>query len=292
MIVTTEIAEVRQQRWADPSLTWGLVPTMGFLHEGHLSLARLSLTENEKTAVTIFVNPTQFAPNEDLSSYPRSVARDLALLEELGVDLVFTPSNDTMYPPDFQTTISLSQVTRPLEGSSRPSHFAGVATVVAKLFNIVQPTRAYFGQKDAQQTIVLRQLVRDLNFNLDIVIGATVREPDGLALSSRNAYLSTKERAAAPILYRALRAAQQAVEAGEQDGNVLRQLMGDMITAVPQAHIDYVSVADPHTLEELDVVKNGVLLSTAVFLGKTRLIDNILLEKATKGTKFLEDLLQ
>lgn len=282
MIVTTEIADVRQRRWADPAQTWGLVPTMGFLHEGHLSLARLSLAENDKTAVTIFVNPTQFAPNEDLSSYPRSLARDLALLEELGVDLVFTPSNETMYPPDFQTTITLNKVTQPLEGSSRPSHFAGVATVVAKLFNIVQPTRAYFGQKDAQQTIVLRQLVRDLNFNVEIIVGSTVREPDGLAMSSRNAYLSEEERAAAPILHRALSAAQQAFEAGERNGAVLRHLMRDMITAVPQARIDYVSAADPRTLDELNVVEDGVLLSTAVFFGKTRLIDNILLEKATE----------
>jgi pantoate--beta-alanine ligase len=279
MIVTTEIAEVRQHRWENPSLTWGLVPTMGFLHEGHLSLARLALAENDKTAVSIFVNPAQFAPGEDLSSYPRSLERDLALLEALGVDLVFTPNDDVIYPPDFQTTISLSRVTQPLEGSSRPTHFAGVATVVAKLFNIVQPSRAYFGQKDVQQTIVLRQLVRDLNFNLEIVVGPTVREPDGLAMSSRNAYLTKKQRQAAPILYRALNAAQMALEAGERSGHVLRQLMRDMMTAVPQARIDYVSAANPRTLDELDVVEDGVLLSTALFFGKTRLIDNILIEK-------------
>ncbi|VAW42820.1 Pantoate--beta-alanine ligase [hydrothermal vent metagenome] len=279
MIVTTEIAEVRRHRWANPTYSWGLVPTMGFLHEGHLSLARLSLADNDQTAVSIFVNPTQFAPSEDLSSYPRNLERDLALLERVGVDLLFMPSDDAIYPADFQTTISLSKVTQPMEGSSRPSHFAGVATVVAKLFNIMQPTRAYFGQKDAQQTIVLRQLVRDLNFNLEIVVGPTVREPDGLAMSSRNAYLTKEEREAAPILHRALNAAQQAYEAGERDGNRLRGLMREMITAVPQARIDYVSVADPHTLDELNVVKDGVLLSTAVFFSKTRLIDNILIEK-------------
>ena len=278
MIVTADITDVRRLRWADPTLDWGLVPTMGYLHAGHLSLVRLSLAANDKTAVTIFVNPTQFAPTEDLSSYPRNLAGDLAQLEAAGVDLVFTPSDALMYPPDFQTTITLSQVTRPLEGRSRPTHFAGVATVVAKLFNIVQPTRAYFGQKDAQQTIVLRQLVRDLNLNVQMVIGPTVREADGLAMSSRNALLSEENRAAAPVLYRALTAAKAAYEAGERSGDQLRQLMQQMITAVPQARIDYVSAADPRTLAELDVVKEGVLLSTAVFFGQTRLIDNILVE--------------
>lgn len=278
MKVTSEIGEVRRQRWADPALSWGLVPTMGYLHEGHLSLVRLSLAANDKTAVSIFVNPTQFAPTEDLSSYPRNLAGDLAMLEAAGVDLVFTPHEDIMYPPDFQTTITLSRVTHPLEGSSRPAHFAGVATVVAKFFNIVQPTRAYFGQKDAQQTVVLRQMVRDLNFNLEIVIGPTVREPDGLALSSRNTYLSEADRAAAPVLFRALNAAKATYKGGERSGEALRQIMQDMITAVPQARIDYVSAADPHTLAELAVVENGVLLSTAVFFGKTRLIDNILIE--------------
>ncbi len=280
MIVTSAIAEVQRQRWADPTLSWGLVPTMGYLHEGHLSLVRLSLAENERTAVSIFVNPTQFAPTEDLSSYPRNLEGDLALLKAAGVDLVFTPSDATIYPPDFQTTIILSQVTQPLEGRSRPTHFAGVATVVAKLFNIVQPTRAYFGQKDAQQTIVLRQLVRDLNFNLEMVVGPTMREPDGLAMSSRNAKLSEENRQAAPVLFRALSAAKEAYETGERSGEALRELMRRMITAVPQARLDYVSAADPQTLQELDVVEEeGVLLSTAVFFGSTRLIDNILIEK-------------
>ena len=280
MIVTADIAEVRRQRWADPTLSWGLVPTMGYLHAGHLSLVQLSLANNERTAVTIFVNPTQFAPTEDLSSYPRNLAGDLAMLEAAGVNLVFTPSDGIMYPPDFQTTITLSRVTQPLEGSSRPTHFAGVATVVAKLFNIVQPTRAYFGQKDAQQTIVLRQMVRDLNFNLEMVIGPTRREADGLAMSSRNALLSEENRAAAPVLFRALTAAKTAYEAGERSGDQLRQIMQTAITAVPQARIDYVSAADPQTLEELETVADGVLLSTAVFFGKTRLIDNILIEES------------
>jgi pantoate--beta-alanine ligase len=279
MIVTDQIEEVRRQRWVNPAWHWGLVPTMGYLHAGHLSLVQLSLAANDKTAVTIFVNPTQFAPTEDLSSYPRNLAGDLVLLESAGVDLVFTPSDAIMYPPDFQTTIRLSQVTKPLEGNSRPTHFAGVATVVAKLFNIVQPTRAYFGQKDAQQTIVLRQLVHDLNFNVEMIIGQTSREPDGLAMSSRNARLSESDRGVASVLYRALSAAKAAYEAGEQSGTALRELMRNMITAVPQARIDYVSAADPKTLAELEIVENGVLLSTAVFFGKTRLIDNILIEE-------------
>ncbi|MCA9896673.1 MAG: pantoate--beta-alanine ligase [Ardenticatenaceae bacterium] len=287
MIVTDRIDEVRKHRWADPSLTWGFVPTMGYLHAGHLSLVQLSLAGNDRTAVSIYVNPTQFAPTEDLSSYPRNLAGDLAMLEAAGVDLVFTPSDAIMYPPGFQTTVSLSQVTQPLEGSSRPTHFAGVATVVAKLFNIVQPTRAYFGQKDAQQTIVLRQMVRDLNFNVEMIIGPTSREQDGLAMSSRNARLSEDDRAAAPVLYRALSAAQTAVANGEQSGEVLREMMRGIITAVPQARIDYVSAADPKTLEELEVVESGVLLSTAVFFGKTRLIDNILIY-ATENTEKLE----
>lgn len=282
MIVTDQIDEVRKQRWTEPGLTWGFVPTMGYLHAGHLSLVQLSLAGNERTAVSIFVNPTQFAPTEDLSAYPRNLAGDLAMLEAAGVDLVFTPNDAIMYPPGFQTTVSLSQVTQPLEGSSRPTHFAGVATVVAKLFNIVQPTRAYFGQKDAQQTIVLRQMVHDLNFNLEMVIGPTGREPDGLAMSSRNALLSPENRAAAPVVYRALSAAQAAYDAGERSGDVLRQTMRAVMTAVPQARIDYVSAADPRTLQELEVVAEGVLLSTAVFFGKTRLIDNILIE-ATEG---------
>ena len=278
MIVTSNIEEVRQLRWANPSLRWGLVPTMGYLHKGHLSLVQLSLATNDKTAVTIFVNPTQFAPTEDLSTYPRNLESDLAMLEEAGVDLVFTPSDAIMYPANFQTTITLSDVTQPLEGSSRPTHFAGVATVVAKLFNIVQPNRAYFGQKDAQQTIVLRQLVRDLNFNVEMVIGPTQREADGLAMSSRNSKLSEEDRAAAPVLYQALTAARLAYEAGERSGDALRLIMQKTITAVSQARIDYVSAADPYTLAELDSVENGVLLSTAVFFGNTRLIDNIFID--------------
>jgi pantoate--beta-alanine ligase len=275
--VIQTISEFRAIRWQNTAATWGLVPTMGFLHEGHLSLVRQAKAENEKIVVSIFVNPTQFAPTEDLSSYPRDLERDLALLQNEGVDLVFTPSNEEIYPSDFQTEITVRQVSKPLEGSSRPTHFQGVATVVAKLFNIVQPTRAYFGQKDAQQTVVLKQMVRDLNFNLEMKIGPTVREADGLAMSSRNKNLSPEHRQAANVLYRALHAAKEAGTAGEIDGYEMRHIMEAVITAEPLARLDYVSAANPLTLEEVGVVAGEVLLSTAVLFGKTRLIDNVLL---------------
>lgn len=279
MRVTADISEIRQIRWQNPGDSWGLVPTMGYLHEGHLSLVRRANAENTVTAVTIFVNPTQFAPTEDLSTYPRNLEGDLALLKAEGVDLVFTPTDAIMYPPDFQTAVTVSEVAKPLEGSARPSHFQGVATVVAKLFNIIQPTRAYFGQKDAQQTVVLKQMVRDLNFNLEMVICPIVREADGLAMSSRNAYLSPEERQAATVLSQALRVAETTYHTGERNGRVLRQLMQDTINQQPTARIDYVSVADPNTLLELDELGSSVLFSTAVFFGKTRLIDNLLIEK-------------
>ncbi|MEW5988044.1 MAG: pantoate--beta-alanine ligase [Chloroflexota bacterium] len=278
MLVTGDIAEVRAVRWANPALSWGVVPTMGYLHEGHLSLARRARAENDRVAVTIFVNPTQFAPTEDLAKYPRDLARDLALLEGEAVDLVFAPTDAVIYPPGFQTYVTVEEVARPLEGSSRPTHFRGVATVVAKLFNILQPTRAYFGQKDAQQTVVVRRMAADLNFNLEVIICPTVREADGLAMSSRNALLSPEDRAAAPVLYRALTTAQAACLAGQRDAHELRRIMREMIAAEPRGRLDYVSVADPLTLVELDEVQNRALLSLAVFFGKTRLIDNVLIE--------------
>lgn len=273
----SSIPELRALRWQDPSLTWGLVPTMGFLHEGHLSLVRQARAENDRVAVTIFVNPAQFAPSEDLSTYPRNLERDLALLRAEQVDVVFIPDTQTVYPPDFQSFITVEKVTQRLEGASRPTHFRGVATVVAKLFNLVQPTRAYFGQKDAQQTVVIRQMVRDLNFNLELIIGPTVREPDGLAMSSRNQYLTGAERAAATILNRALMKVEHAFRQGERRAEQLRHSIRQTIASEPLARLDYASIADATTLDELDTLDRPALVSLAVFIGKTRLIDNVIL---------------
>lgn len=281
MKVINDIEEVRAvcRDYGQESL--GLVPTMGFLHEGHLALVRRAKAENEHVAVSIYVNPKQFGPTEDLSRYPRDLERDLALLDGEGVDFVFAPSDKVMYPPGHQTAVTVTQVTQHLEGERRPSHFEGVTTVVAKLFNIIQPTRAYFGQKDAQQTVVIRRMVRDLNFNLDIIICPTVREADGLALSSRNKYLTAEQRSAAVVLHRSLQTAEQFWQNGVRDTESLRGAMRNVLSAEPLARVDYVSAADATTLEELAgeiPIGSDVLLSLAVFMGQTRLIDNFLLK--------------
>jgi pantoate--beta-alanine ligase len=261
----------------------GLVPTMGFLHAGHLSLVRRAGEECGTAAVSIFVNPTQFGPNEDLARYPRDLPRDLALLEEAGVALVFAPAPEEMYPPGFSTTVSVGgTVSEVLEAAVRPGHFAAVATVVAKLFNIVQPDRAYFGQKDAQQAAVIRQMARDLDMPLEVVVAETVREPDGLALSSRNVYLDPEQRALAPALYAALDAARSAFRAGLRDPDRLRELMRQRLDR-PELVIDYASVADPDTLLELQS-RDGrpdmrALALLAVRVGRTRLIDNLRLDE-------------
>jgi pantoate--beta-alanine ligase len=247
------------------------------LHAGHVSLVALAKQTCASVVVSIFVNPAQFGPNEDLSKYPRDISADLARLEAAGVDLVWLPTPDVIYPPGFQTWVDVQEVSQPLEGSMRPGHFRGVATVVAKLFNAVQPQRAYFGQKDAQQVAVLKQMTLDLNFPIEIVVGPTMREADGLAMSSRNSYLNDEERKAATVLSRALQAAQQSYAAGERDGNKLRGLMQSIIEAEPLARLQYVSCADPVSLQELQQIKNGALLSMAVYMGKTRLIDNVVL---------------
>ncbi len=275
MRVIHTVAEMRAARAGVTDL--GLVPTMGYLHEGHLSLVARAKAESSAVAVSIFVNPTQFGPNEDLSRYPRDVPKDLGLLKAAGVDFVFVPEAMEIYPPGFGTRILVGGATEVLEGAVRPGHFAGVATVVAKLFNIVQPTRAYFGQKDAQQSVVIRKLVRDLDLPVEIVVAPTVREADGLALSSRNSYLTPEQRAAAPAIYRALSEAGRRFEAGERDGEALREAMRRTITAEPLMQIDYVSVADPLTLRELATVERQALASMAVRLGTTRLIDNLVL---------------
>jgi len=276
MMIVSTLDELRSARsiLGEPV---GLVPTMGYLHEGHLSLVRRAAEECASVVVSIFVNPTQFSPNEDLAAYPRDMERDLHLLESLGVNLVWMPTPEIMYPGGYQTWVQVEALTGPLEGAQRPGHFRGVTTVVAKLFNGVQPARAYFGQKDAQQAAVIRQMTRDLNFPIEIVVCPTVREPDGLAMSSRNAYLDSQQRQAATVLYRALNAAKDAYEAGERDAEKLRALMRATIVAEPLAEMQYVSCADYDTLEELDQVTGKTLLSMAVFVGKTRLIDNFVL---------------
>jgi pantoate--beta-alanine ligase len=284
MIVSSSINEVRKVRKQDEKLTWGFVPTMGYLHAGHLSLAKRARNENDYVATSIYVNPTQFAPGEDLNSYPRALDRDLELLEAEGVDLVFTPTDSMMYPPGFQTYVTVTEITKLLEGSSRPTHFQGVTTIVAKLFNIVQPTRAYFGQKDAQQAIVLQQMVSDLNFDIELVICPIVREADGLAQSSRNKYLNADQRAGANVLYRALLKAQSAYQNGERNGEILRQIMRSTIDQENLATVDYVSVADPKTLVELDEIPGKALFSMAVFFDKTRLIDNLLVGSRSTGS--------
>ncbi len=277
MEVCTTVEEFRAKR-KPLAGSLGLVPTMGYLHEGHLSLARRARAENDYVAASIFVNPTQFGPREDLARYPRDLPRDLDLLQREGVDLVFAPSADVMYPPGYHTYVVVEEITERLEGLARPGHFRGVATVVAKLLNIVQPTRAYFGQKDAQQVVVIQQMVRDLDFDLEVVVCSTVREADGLAMSSRNVYLNPDERQAATVLYRALQRARQLYAAGERDAGNLRRAMLDLIASEPLARPDYVSVADPRTLVELDRVEGRALASLAVRIGTTRLIDNMLLQ--------------
>lgn len=277
MKVTRTIAECRAAR-ATLDADLGFVPTMGYLHEGHLALVRRARAECPSVAVSIFVNPTQFGPREDFARYPRDPERDLALLEKEGVDLVFMPEAEEMYPPGFDTWVEVGTITRRLEGRARPGHFRGVATVVCKLFNIVQPRRAYFGEKDAQQLRVVRKMVRDLNLPVEIVPVPTVREPDGLALSSRNVYLSPEERQQALALSAALRLAQELVARGERRASVIRARMRRRIRQEPDARIDYVSVADAETLEELAVVDRPALVSLAVRIGTTRLIDNVVVE--------------
>ena len=276
MKTVTSLSELCAAR-AELPAPIGFAPTMGYLHEGHLSLGRRAKAECASVVFSIFVNPTQFGPTEDFNAYPRNLPADLALLETIGVDLVWTPTPAILYPPGFQTWVTVEEITQPLEGSMRPGHFRGVATVVAKLFNAVGPDKAYFGQKDAQQVAVIRQMASDLNFPLEVVICPTAREPDGLAMSSRNTYLTPEQRRAAPVLFQALQAAQASYTRGERDAEALRQVMSRVLAAEPLARPQYVSCADPLTLQELQTIERGALLSMAVFVGKTRLIDNLVL---------------
>ncbi|MBI2868168.1 MAG: pantoate--beta-alanine ligase [Chloroflexi bacterium] len=277
MRVCATIAECKVVRQAMPGSV-GFVPTMGCLHEGHLALVREARRENDHVAVSIFVNPKQFGPAEDLARYPRDVQRDLDMLTKADADMVFVPDGEEMYPSGFDMTIDVGELARRLEGASRPGHFQGVATVVAKLFNIVEPTRAYCGQKDAQQVVVIRRLVRDLNMNLELRIVPTVREPDGLAMSSRNVYLSPAERVAALALWRSLCAVQSLYQRGERSADALRKAALDVLCAEPLAKVDYVSVASMENMQELERVEQGAVVSLAVWISRTRLIDNIILE--------------
>jgi pantoate--beta-alanine ligase len=275
-VTTLEELRIARHKLREPV---GLVPTMGFLHQGHLSLVRHARSDCTSVVVSIFVNPTQFGPQEDLEAYPRDLEKDQTMLEDAGVDLVWTPTPEVMYPKGFQTWVQVDKVSKPLEGSRRPGHFRGVATVVAKLFNAVLPQKAYFGQKDAQQVVVIRQMVRDLNFPLEVVVCPLIREADGLAMSSRNAYLDPKQRRAAPVLFQALSVAKSAYEGGERQAEKLRQMMMAEIEAEPLARMQYVSVAHPDTLDELNQVDQDAIFSMAVYLGTTRLIDNFLLQE-------------
>jgi len=277
MKVVTNLEELYQYRQTLNN-PLGFVPTMGYLHEGHLSLVRAAKAACPSVAVSIFVNPTQFGPTEDLAAYPRDLERDLALLEAEGVDLVWTPTSEVMYPQGFQTWVEVTEATQPLEGKMRPGHFKGVATVVAKLFNAVQPQHAFFGQKDAQQAVVIQRMVQDLNMPIELHICPILREPDGLAMSSRNTYLSPVERQAALVLSRSLKAGQAAFERGERDARKIKQTVLAVLEAEPLARVQYVSCADPFSLQELTDKSEQMLVSMAVYIGKTRLIDNIILK--------------
>jgi pantoate--beta-alanine ligase len=273
MKVLSELQELRQERARLPE-PFGLVPTMGFLHEGHMSLVRAAKDRCASVGVSIYVNPTQFGPNEDLEAYPRDLERDLAMLEAEGVDLVWTPTDAELYSPGAQTWVTVEELTQFLEGAQRPGHFRGVTTVVAKLFLAFQPQQAFFGQKDAQQARVIQRMVTDLLFPVEVVVCPIVREADGLALSSRNTYLTGPQRKAATALSRSLRAAVEAFKGGEREAEELRKVMAAVLDAEPLAQPQYVSAADPDTLEELHGAIDRALFSMAVYVGKTRLIDN------------------
>lgn len=275
MQLITTIADLRQLRrsW-DPAASVAVVPTMGALHDGHLSLVRQARAENDRVIVTIFVNPLQFGPGEDFERYPRNLEADLDLLRPYNVDAVFAPSPAEMYPSPSLTYVDVEGITDVLCGASRPGHFRGVATVVTKLFHLTTPHAAYFGQKDYQQVAVIRRLVRDLNFDIKIVACETVREPDGLAFSSRNRYMSPEERAAARCVPAALAAGASAIESGVTDAAAVAAAMQQVLAAEPLARADYISVADPDTLQPLHTITGPTLLALAVFIGQTRLIDN------------------
>lgn len=280
MKIVETIQEVREQvkEWRRQGLSVGLVPTMGYLHEGHKSLIDRAVAENDRVVVSVFVNPMQFGPKEDLESYPRDLDRDAALCEQAGATLIFHPEPEEMYHKDFSSFVDMNTLTGGLCGKSRPIHFRGVCTVVSKLFHIVTPDKAYFGQKDAQQLAVIRHMVEDLDFGITIVGCPIIREEDGLAKSSRNTYLNEEERQAALVLSRSLKKGRGLVEAGEKDAAKIRQAIIEILEAEPLARIDYVEIVDWNTLETVETVEGTILTAIAVFIGKTRLIDNFIIE--------------
>lgn len=275
MRVLKTVSQVREA--ISPTAKVGLVPTMGYLHEGHLSLIRRARQENEIVVVSIFVNPTQFGPNEDYAVYPRDLERDTELAQGAGADFIFAPTPQEMYSEGYSTYVNVEGLTQHLCGASRPTHFRGVTTVVSKLFNIIRPKNAYFGQKDAQQALVIKRMVADLNFPLEIKTVPISREEDGLARSSRNTYLSPQERQAATVLYRSLLAARAAFASGERQGDKIRSAAREVLASEPLAQVDYLSLAHPLNLEEVELVEKQALLALAVKIGKVRLIDNMML---------------
>lgn len=278
MYVAETVKAVRNQvrAWKKEGLTVGLVPTMGYLHEGHKSLIDRAVEQNDRVVVSIFVNPTQFGPGEDLESYPRDFERDSEVCEDAGAHMIFHPDASEMYAENFCTYVDMDALTKGLCGKTRPTHFRGVCTVVSKLFHIVSPDRAYFGQKDAQQLAVIRRMVRDLNFDIEIVGCPIIREADGLAKSSRNTYLNEAERAAATVLYRGVTAGRELLEAGETDASKVVGAIRDVIESEPLAKIDYVELVEWDTLEPVEQIKGEVLAAVAVYIGTTRLIDNVI----------------
>ena len=280
MNILGSISEVRQivKEWRKEGLTVGLVPTMGYLHEGHKSLIDKAVKENDRVVVSVFVNPIQFGLTEDLASYPRDLERDAKLCEEAGANLIFHPEKEEMYFDDFSSFVEVQGVSKGLCGKSRPIHFRGVCTVVTKLFNIVKPDRAYFGQKDAQQLAVVKRMVRDLNMDIEIIGCPIIREEDGLAKSSRNTYLSPEERKAAVILSKSLKLGKEAIEKGERDSKKIIDIITNNINTEKLAKIDYVEIVDPLSIENIDKIENSALVAMAVYIGKTRLIDNFIYE--------------
>ena len=280
MVIINNVNDIRKnvKAWRKQGLTVGFVPTMGYLHEGHESLIKKAVKENDRVVVSIFVNPIQFGPKEDLASYPRDLKRDSEICELAGADIIFHPENEEMYHEDFSTFVDMGGLTKELCGKSRPTHFRGVCTVVSKLFNIVTPDKAYFGEKDAQQLAVIKRMVRDLNIDVEVIGCPIVREEDGLAKSSRNTYLSDEERKAATILNKSLIKAKELISKGERRSAVVIDSIKETLDSEPMARIDYVQVVDSLSVESVEIIERSVLVAIAVFIGKTRLIDNFTYE--------------